>query len=474
MIRFKQFLFESKIDFLAKSLGKKIEKNYLGWDNSISMDWGAFEPSIELVKKILFTLQAGDPTDDRRKYLQWIAKQWIARDFRLEDMPRVRTALEVFDRLKRQLPIKDINRYRRLSDLEDAVEGPKEQSNRELDRQTEKRLFDNKDAKIFYKDSSITVIIPKTEEASCFFGKGTKWCTAGRNNFFNTYNRQGTLYIINIKGHGKYQFHFESKQFMDEKDNSIIGVTIGGGPIKEHINIPKLDTLKKIFNDAAIFHKTWWLVDTSQEKNQILMVKNNAWNIREIENPSEKVQLTALKTEPLVFWQIKNPTKKIVETMLNTISTALTKKPVLSIVEQPAYAWVDRDRIQYNHEKELLHVFNSVKTHSKTLPNQDIGDLLRNSEYHKTLLKQFNKIIKDNILSKKYDGITIDDYEKMLASAKSIGRLKSIFMGDNTEIKKVVSHIYHFIPSGSMDLHKKGIINIHTKYIGDILELLEK
>ena len=50
--------------------------------------------------------------------------------------------------------------------------------------------------------------------------KNTQWCTAADgNNQFNYYNSQGPLYInINKADNEKYQFHFESDQFMDETD----------------------------------------------------------------------------------------------------------------------------------------------------------------------------------------------------------------------------------------------------------------
>lgn len=69
------------------------------------------------------------------------------------------------------------------------------------------------------------VIIPKTEEASCLYGSGTRWCTAARdNNVFDQYNKQGNLYIImaNLGGRQrKFQLHVEGDQFMDERDQSV-------------------------------------------------------------------------------------------------------------------------------------------------------------------------------------------------------------------------------------------------------------
>lgn len=74
-----------------------------------------------------------------------------------------------------------------------------------------------------YNSENWLVLIPKTIQAAKVYGKGTRWCTAAReHNMFNYYNQQGPLYIfINKKTQEKYQFHFQSKQFMDAKDSPI-------------------------------------------------------------------------------------------------------------------------------------------------------------------------------------------------------------------------------------------------------------
>ena len=63
----------------------------------------------------------------------------------------------------------------------------------------------------------------KTVDAARLYGSGTKWCTAARNNnIFDSYNNRGRLYII-LAGDRKFQLHYQSDQFMDERD---VAVTI--------------------------------------------------------------------------------------------------------------------------------------------------------------------------------------------------------------------------------------------------------
>ena len=58
---------------------------------------------------------------------------------------------------------------------------------------------------------------------SCELGSGSEWCTSTGNsrNYFDDYISNDDLYIF-IKGNEKYQFHYESNQFMDKNDQSII------------------------------------------------------------------------------------------------------------------------------------------------------------------------------------------------------------------------------------------------------------
>lgn len=74
-----------------------------------------------------------------------------------------------------------------------------------------------------YEDDKWLIIIPHTEEAACYYGANTRWCTAAKeDNMFDYYNNDGPLYINIYKPKNrKYQFHFESSQFMDEEDEPI-------------------------------------------------------------------------------------------------------------------------------------------------------------------------------------------------------------------------------------------------------------
>lgn len=75
-----------------------------------------------------------------------------------------------------------------------------------------------------YEDNEWLVVSPKSYEASVYWGHGTSWCTAYKDQrvYYDNYSRQGRLYInIDKRDGSKFQFHFESDSFMDQYDHEI-------------------------------------------------------------------------------------------------------------------------------------------------------------------------------------------------------------------------------------------------------------
>lgn len=117
----------------------------------------------------------------------------------------------------------DIGRITTLSDLGDQLQqaDPSSQiSNNAKNKAEEERLISSGEAVLKFNDSEFKVIIPKTKEAAIFFGRNTQWCTsAEKDNRFNDYSEDGDLYIVLHKPtNRRWQLHFESAQFMDERD----------------------------------------------------------------------------------------------------------------------------------------------------------------------------------------------------------------------------------------------------------------
>ena len=80
------------------------------------------------------------------------------------------------------------------------------------------------DIEVPYEDEIWKVVIPKSYEASCYWGNGTEWCTATRetSEWYEHYSEQGPLYInINKRNGQKFQFHFETDSYMDQYDSEM-------------------------------------------------------------------------------------------------------------------------------------------------------------------------------------------------------------------------------------------------------------
>jgi hypothetical protein len=201
-------LLEDKISYLSQHLNDKLLSVYK--QDNIAYDKNKDLSSMGILK-ILQT------ADFNNKYLQWLAREYINKSYRLEDINRVKTVLKQFHKNKHQLERKDINEYS-LHELEDVVDN----LTPEISKKQEKTEIKKEGADVIKKGSDGIILKLKTKEAACYYGKGTKWCTTGdKDNAFDEYNEQGPLYVFISNDGRKLQFHFESWQFMDERDKKI-------------------------------------------------------------------------------------------------------------------------------------------------------------------------------------------------------------------------------------------------------------
>jgi hypothetical protein len=114
--------------------------------------------------------------------------------------------VKIFHRVSAGLPIKDINAYQSLSQLEGAVAHSKI-------KVKEKELA--KDVTKIYEDDTWLIMSPKSHAASCVYGAGSKWCVTMRNDpqYFERYTR-GNFYLIfvmNKKTNNKWAINTSTK-----------------------------------------------------------------------------------------------------------------------------------------------------------------------------------------------------------------------------------------------------------------------
>ena len=162
--------------------------------------------------------------------------------------------------LQKSLPKKDFANYSSYDelkkDLDMVISGRKE-----------------KDATKVYEDKDLLIIQANTWEASCKYGAGTKWCTAGRDTPVNweRYNRTGTEFIWIFKNKPntdpgyKYSHHIkpdDEQDWCDALNNCRIELSDKSYP-KQHPKYNEIiEKLKSIHNERNI-------VDPDRERKLI-------------------------------------------------------------------------------------------------------------------------------------------------------------------------------------------------------------
>ena len=147
------------------------------------------------------------------KYVNWVLKKNFD-DFgnTFISLDSVINWLEKFDKVRKNLQYKDINQYKNIADLIDTLEVYG-------DTKSEKRSKLKSGTEKIYEDSKILVVKPLTQESSCYYGSGTRWCTAATKfaNRFDQYSSQGPLYYLINKtmdqsnDYYKIAIHYDSR-----------------------------------------------------------------------------------------------------------------------------------------------------------------------------------------------------------------------------------------------------------------------
>jgi len=180
-----------------------------------------------ILQFLLQQLEQADPTPNK-KYTQAIAKMYGNGQSSMEDiLSTLADYLTRFDRMNRRkkipVPRNDFNRYTSLEDFMDVVDeyyDPAEDDDTAGD--AEKGKYQE-----LYRDADLVVLQPLDQTAACYYGRGTRWCTAATKgmNYFDNYSKRGPLFIIIPRKPAypgeKYQWQFESSSFMNEQDRQI-------------------------------------------------------------------------------------------------------------------------------------------------------------------------------------------------------------------------------------------------------------
>lgn len=242
-------LIENGDEILCISSTKIKNKNRVGKHVSISF-------------KVFSDIISADPTPNK-SCAQWMlnvfvryireggSKKILAIRFVSEDLPQANEYIRIFEANKRKQRFKelskssyilkgmldptDINQYKSLSQLFDAVDPFIERDPTEVEKLLN-RYVSIGEAIIPVRDRKFTVFVPKTVHANVIFDKFANWCTAkAGNSMFTSYttnNRKPNGEISNIyiiinnkfftgESDEIYQLHFETSQIKDRHNSQV-------------------------------------------------------------------------------------------------------------------------------------------------------------------------------------------------------------------------------------------------------------
>jgi hypothetical protein len=122
------------------------------------------------------------------KYLDWVGKVMDDVNFD-ENLKTMVSTLKRFETISTNLPLTDINQYKTLNDLVTSI--------KTYDNRVRRDVKEIQGGKVVFDDGKYFIINPLNYESSCYYGKGTKWCTAAEtDSHFKRYNQDGKLFYI--------------------------------------------------------------------------------------------------------------------------------------------------------------------------------------------------------------------------------------------------------------------------------------
>jgi hypothetical protein len=145
----------------------------------------------EDVEDDVFNYYADNDPSGNQKYLDWMLNNVVGR-YRGNLVPELMEMVKFFHQHQNMFIEKDINRHN-LTTLDREIDDVKEKL---LQKQKKKQA--KKESIRLYEDDRWLVISPKSWEASCYYGAGTKWCITmkGDSSYWNRYSRNASFFFI--------------------------------------------------------------------------------------------------------------------------------------------------------------------------------------------------------------------------------------------------------------------------------------
>ena len=158
------------------------------------------------------------------KFLDWVGKNLDNINIE-ENLQKTIQGLKKFEKISSNLPITDLYQYKSLGQLLSALS--------EYEQRLRRKVKPVNGGNVVYDDGRYFIVNPLTLDSSCYYGRGTKWCTAAANNSqFSRYNDDGKLFYILDRTLPTSDIHYKvallkkfdgDKTFYDAQDSVIKG-----------------------------------------------------------------------------------------------------------------------------------------------------------------------------------------------------------------------------------------------------------
>ena len=264
--------------------------------------------SPEMVEKIISAVTP--------KFLQWAGKVIDGINFD-DNFIKLTEALKKFQKVSTNLPKTDINQYQTLEELTTAITNYEGKSRRDI-----KKV---EGGNVVYDDGNYFVVNPLNHEASCYYGKGTKWCTAAETDtHFKKYNEDGKLFYIIDRSKPTSDPLYKvallrkfdgEKIYYDVKDEYVRNGWIHGTEILDKILNNVTGYLQqefadqlKIYSDREAAKKEKDRLEKLREQQRIQSLRDDAQNRRD-ENDwviDENISDEGLKAYALLEYLVEN------------------------------------------------------------------------------------------------------------------------------------------------------------------------
>lgn len=409
---------------------------------------------------------------------------------KFEDLDRAKDYLSIIYTHKVAI---DINKINELSDLYNAVKKYLVQDKGDL--QTIVQSLSELDYKLLYNGEEWYIFQPLTEKGASYLGVNTEWCTAwgpystnksykDRDNHFSRHNSQGPLYILINKNDesDKYQFHFETRQYMNPGDQKIdTGKLLSENPEIKNFFFP---SLVQNITDKKIIDSQLNKISILDSEDSFTLIRNlsseeakinpliNAIIRKDIEGINEMIKDEELVDEiELSQSYIQFPIKSIKNGVIEDVESVISS---YEADKQNAYDRVYedlRDRMYGDDEKSetLEPYFQEYYKQNASKLKSELG-VFNYEQFKNNYFEPFYK--SDEIVDTYIDKTTSLNYEVFEIDAQaSVTEIEKYIQinyrsyGGGYDIYIALSHFFQHLIQNNIQSINNNLLDVIEDYI---------